>query len=175
MVCLRCKIMVQEELKKLGLNYESLDIGEVKIIGNISHVQREQFKIALSKIGLELIDDKKDILIEKIKNIAIEFIHYTGEPSKIKFSDYISQKLKYDYTYLANLFSEIEGTTIEHFIIIHKIEMIKEFIIYNELSITQIAWKLNYSSVSALTNQFKKVTGLTPSFFKYIMQKRYVF
>lgn len=172
MVSNRCKIMVREELKNLGLQYVTLDLGEVEVMEKISEEQREQFKIALLKSGLELMDDKKAILIEKIKNVIIEMIHHTDELPQINFSDYISEKLDYDYTYLANLFSKTVGTTIEHFILLHKIERVKELLIYNELNLTEIAWKLQYSSVGALSNQFKKITGLTPSFFKSLKHKR---
>jgi AraC-like DNA-binding protein len=172
MVSIRCKMLVKDELKKLGLHYVTVDLGEVDIMENITLPQREQFKIALLKSGLELMDDKRAMLIEKIKNVIIEMVHYTDELPKINFSDYLSQKLDYDYTYLANLFSETEGTTIEHFILLHKIERVKELIIYDELNLTEIAWKLHYSSVAALSNQFKKITGLTPTFFKSLKNKR---
>ena len=117
-------------------------------------------------------DDKKSVLIEKIKDVVIEMVHYEDELPKVNFSDYLAEKLGYNYTYLANLFSETEGTTIEHFIIIHKIERVKELIIYDELNLTEIAWKLHYSSVAHLSNQFKKITGLTPSFFKSLKNKK---
>jgi len=129
-------------------------------------------KKSLLDSGLELMDDKRAVLIEKIKNIIIEMIHHSDEMIKTNFSDYLSEKLNHDYTYLANLFSEVQGSTIEHFIINHKIERIKELIIYDELNITEIAWKMNYSSVAHLSNQFKKVTGLSPSHFKQLKDKR---
>ncbi len=172
MVSIRCKLMVKKELEKMGLHYVTVDLGEVDIMENITESQREQFKTALLKSGLELMDDKRAMLIEKIKNVIIEMVHYTDEMPKVKFSSYLSEKLDYDYTYLANLFSETEGTTIEHFILLHKIERVKELIIYDELNLTQISYKLNYSSVAALSNQFKKITGLTPSFFKSLKHKR---
>ena len=134
--------------------------------------QRKQLVTALHNSGLELMDDKRAVLIEKIKTVIIEMIHHTDELIKINFSDFLSAKLNHDYTYLANLFSEVQGTTIEQFIISHKIERIKELIIYDELNITEIAWKLNYSSVAHLSNQFKKVTGLSPSHFKQLKVKR---
>jgi len=165
-------MMVKEELKKLGLHYIMVELGEVEIMENITAEQREQIKIALLKSGLELMDDKKAMLIEKIKNIIVELIHYSDEELKINFSDHLSNKLNHDYTYMANLFSEVQGTTIEQFIISHKIERIKELIIYDELNITEIAWKMNYSSVAHLSNQFKKVTGLSPSHFKQLKDKR---
>ena len=172
MVCIRCKMVVKQELRKLGLHYIIVDLGEVEIMEEISPEQQAKFKIALHKFGLELMDDKKSILIEKIKNVVIELIHYSDEPLKINFSNYLSDKLHYDYTYLANLFSEVEGTTIEHFIIIHKIEKVKELLVYDELSLTEISYKLYYSSVSHLSNQFKKITGLTPSHFKKLRRHR---
>jgi AraC-like DNA-binding protein len=172
MVSNRCKMAVKEELKKLGLHFIVVDLGEVEIMESISGDQREQLKVGLLSSGLELMDDKRAMLIEKIKNIIIEMVHHSDELIKTNFSDYLSEKLNHDYTYLANLFSEVQGTTIEHFIISHKIERIKELIIYNELNITEIAYKMNYSSVAHLSNQFKKVTGLSPSHFKNLKDKR---
>jgi len=170
---MRCKMVVKDELKKLGLHY-IVDMGVADIMENITTEQREQIRVGLLKSGLELMDDKKAVLIEKIKNVIIEMVHYTDELPKSNFSDYISEKLHYDYTYLANLFSEVQGTTIEHFIIAHKIERVKELIIYDELNLTEIAWNMHYSSVAHLSNQFKKVTGLTPSHFKQLKNKRRV-
>ncbi len=172
MVSIRCKMLVKEELKKQGLHYVNVELGEVDVMENITDDQREKIKIALLKSGLELMDDKKAMLIEKIKNVIVEMVHYTDELPKTKNSDYISEKLKFDYTYLANLFSEATATTIEHFVIIHKIERVKELLLYDELNLTQISYKLNYSSVAHLSNQFKKITGLTPSFFKKLKNKR---
>jgi AraC-like DNA-binding protein len=172
MVSIRCKMLVRSELDKLGLHYKVVDLGEVEIEENITPEQTDQLKTGLLKSGLELMDDKKAMLIEKIKNVIVEMVHYKDEVPKTKNSDYIGKKLNHNYTYLANLFSEATGTTIEHFIIIHKIERAKELIIYDELTLTEIAWKLNYSSVAHLSNQFKKITGLTPSFFKQLKNKR---
>lgn len=172
MVSNRCKMAVKEELKKLGLHYIVVDLGEVEIMENITMEQKEKFTIGLLNSGLELIDDKRSVLIGKIKNVIIEMIHHSDELIKINFSIFLSDKLHHDYTYLANLFSEVQGITIEHFIINHKIERIKELIIYDELNITEIAHKMNYSSVSHLSNQFKKVTGLSPSHFKKLKIKR---
>ena len=163
---------VKEELKKLGLHFIVVELGEVEIMETISAEQREVLKAGLIDSGLELMDDKRAVLIEKIKTVIIDMVHHSDEMIKTNFSDYLSDKLKHDYTYLANLFSEIQGITIEHFIINHKIERIKELIIYDELNITEIAWKLNYSSVAHLSNQFKKVTGLSPSHFKQLKVKR---
>jgi len=172
MVSNRCKMAVKEELKKLGLHFIVVDLGEVDIMEDISIEKREELKSALASSGLELMDDKRSMLIEKIKNIIIDMVHHSDEMIRVNYSDYLSEKLNHDYTYLANLFSEVQGTTIEHFIISHKIERIKELIIYNELNITEIAFKMNYSSVAHLSNQFKKVTGLSPSHFKKMKDKR---
>ena len=172
MVSTRCKLVVKEALKKTGLHFIVVGLGEVEIMEAISDDQREQLKISLLESGLELMDDKRAIMIEKIKNIVIEMVHHADEVIKVNFSNYLSEKLNHDYTYMSNLFSEIQGTTIEQFIISHKVERIKELIIYNELSITEIAWKMNYSSVAHLSNQFKKVTGLSPSHFKMLKDKR---
>ena len=172
MVCIRCKMVVKSELEKLGLHYTVVELGEAEIKEDISTDKRDQLNVALKKSGLELMDDKKSMLIERIKNIIIELVHYSGDQLKINLSDYLSEKLNYDYTYLANLFSEVQGTTIEKFFINHKIERVKELLVYDELNINEIAFKLHYSSVSHLSSQFKKVTGLTPSHFKKIKQKR---
>lgn len=172
MVCIRCKMVVKDELKKLGLQYTTVELGEVEVPGNISTEQRDKFKMALLKSGLELMDDKKSVLIQQIKNVIVELVHYSEEPLTINFSDFLSQKLNHDYTYLANLFSEVQGTTIEKFIISHKIERVKELLVYNELTLTEIAYLMHYSSVAHLSTQFKKVTGLTPSHFKQLKQKR---
>ena len=172
MVSTRCKMMVKEELKKLGLHFIILDLGEIDIMEDISDEQRKQLSIGLHDSGLELMDDKKAILIEKIINVIIEMIHYVAELPKVNYSDYISEKLKHDYTYLANIFSEVKGITIQQFIIMHKIEKVKELIIYDELNLTEIAFNMRYSSVAHLSNQFKKITGLTPSHFKQMKKKR---
>src|ERR1017187_6617501 len=172
MVSNRCKMAVKEELKKLGLHFIVVELGEVDIMETISLEQREQLKIALLESGLELMDDKRAVLIEKIKNVIVEMVHHSDELIKTNFSDFLSEKLNHNYTYLANLFSEVQGTTIEQFIISHKIERIKELIIYDELNISEIAWKMNYSSVAHLSNQFKKITGLSPSHFKQLKVKR---
>ena len=172
MVSNRCKLAVREELKKLGLHFIVVDLGVVEIMENISIEKRQMLKEGLLVSGLELMDDKKAILIEKIKNIIIEMVHYSEEVIKINFSDFLAEKLNHNYTYLANLFSEVQGITLEHFIISHKIERIKELIIYGELNITEIAWKMGYSSVAHLSSQFKKATGLSPSHFKQLKDKR---
>jgi AraC-like DNA-binding protein len=172
MVSIRCKMLVKAELERLRLKYTTVELGEVNLTEDITNEQREQLNRALKKAGLELMDDKKAMLVEKIKNVIIEMIHYTEEPPLTKYSVFLSEKLNYDYTYLANLFSEVQGTTIEHFIIIHKIERVKELLVYDDLNLTEIAHKLHYSSVSHLSNQFKKTTGLTPSHFKKLKKKR---
>lgn len=172
MVSMRCKMAVKSELDKLGLHYTKVELGEVEIMENITEEQQNQLKFRLSQSGLELMDNQKSILIERIKVTIIEMIHYNEELPKINFSEHLSDKLKHDYTYLAKLFSEVTGVTIEHYIIIHKIERVKELLLYDEFNLTEIAYKLNYSSVAHLSNQFKKVTGLTPTFFKQLKSKR---
>lgn len=172
MVSLRCKMLVKEELNKLGLRYVTVDLGVVEIMESITNEQRNQLKANLLLSGLELLEDKKSILIEKIKGVIIEMIHYSSEVPKVNYSDYISEKLDYDYTYLANTFSEVKGITIQQFIIIHKIEKVKELLLYDELNLSEIAYKLHYSSVAHLSNQFKKITGLTPTFYKQLKKKR---
>jgi len=172
MVSNRCKMAVKEALKKLNLHFVVVDLGEVDVMETLTIDQRDELKLALADSGLELMDDKRAVLIEKIKNVIIESVHHSDEAIKINFSNYLSEKLNHDYTYLANLFSEVQGTTIEQFLISHKVERIKELIIYGELNITEIAWKMNYSSVAHLSNQFKKVTGLSPSHFKQLKDKR---
>jgi len=161
-------MVVKEELTKLGLHYSTVELGEAEILENISARQHDQIRTALLKSGLELMDDKKSVLIQKIKNVIIELVHYSEEPLAINFSEFLSQKLNYDYTCLANLFSEVQGTTIEQFLIAHKIERVKELLVYDELNLTEIAYKMHYSSVAHLSAQFKKVTGLTPSHFKQL-------
>jgi len=172
MVSIRCKMVVKSELDKLGLKYYTVDLGEVVVDGDVAAEDRRALKIALAKSGLELMDDKRAMLIEKIKNVIVEMVHYEDELPKTKYSDYITAKLDYDYTYLANLFSEATGITIEQYIITHKIERVKELLLYDELNLTEISYKLNYSSVAHLSTQFKKVTGLTPSYFKKLKLKR---
>lgn len=172
MVSLRCKMMVKEELKKLGLHFVIVELGMIEILEDISPQQRELLKSNLLKSGLVLLNDKKSILIEKIKNVIIEMIHYTDEIPKVNYSDYISEKVGQDYTYLANVFSEVKGITIQQFIIIHKIEKVKELLIYDELNLTEISYKLHYSSVAHLSNQFKKITGLTPTYYQTLKNHR---
>jgi len=172
MVSNRCKIVVKEELTKLGLHFIIVDLGEVEIMETLTGEQLEQLKVALRISGLELMDDKRAVLIEKIKNVITEMVHHTDELPKMNYSDFISEKLQYDYTYLSNIFSEVKGITIQQFIIIHKIERAKELLLYDELNLTEISYKLHYSSVAHLSNQFKKVTGLSPSHYKQLKDKK---
>lgn len=166
----RCKMAVKEELKKLGLHFIVVDLGIVEIMEDILQEQRMQLKISLQNAGFELMDDKRAILIEQIKTIIIGMVYSADE--RISFTDLLKGKMDHDYTYLAKLFSEVQGTTIEQFIITKKIERIKELIVFGELSVTEIAWKMNYSSVAHLSNQFKKITGLSPSHFKQLKDIR---
>lgn len=172
MVSLRCKMVVREELKKLGIQNAIVDLGTIEVPEDITPGQREQLRIVLLRSGLELMEDHRAILIEQIKNVIIEMIHYSDELPQVNYSDHISEKVGYDYTYLSNMFSEVSGTTIQHFIILHKIERVKELMLYDELNLTEISYKLHYSSVAHLSNQFKKITGLSPSFYKRLKKKR---
>ncbi len=174
MVSLRCKMLVKDELIRLNLYPSHIDLGMVELPSDISLELREQLKKNLLKSGLELLDDKKSILIEKIKNVIIDMIHHSDEVPKVNYSDFISEKLNYNYTYLSNIFIETKGITIQQFIIIHKIERVKELLLYDELSLTEISYKLHYSSVAHLSNQFKKITGLSPSFYKQMKQQRQI-
>lgn len=162
---------VKDELKKLGLHFIVVDLGEVEIMEDLSAETREQLKRGLLSAGLELMDNKRAVLIERIINVITEMIHYMDEMPAVNYSDYISEKLNYDYTYLSNIFSEVKGITIQQFIIIHKIERVKELLLYDELNLTEISYKLHYSNVAHLSNQFKKVTGLSPSQFKQLKEK----
>ena len=173
MVSQRCKLRVKEELAILGLGYNRIDLGVVQLLKKITATQRKCLKENLYSSGLELMEDKRSILIEKIKNVIIELVHYTDDLPRTNYSDYISNKIGYDYTYLSNLFSEAKGIDIQHFIINHKIERVKELLQYKELNLTEISYKLHYSSVSHLSNQFKKVTGFSPSTYMHQSQKRW--
>lgn len=166
MVSLRCKLVVKSALENLGLYYGAVELGEVHLRETITDEQRSQLREILAKSGLELMDNKKSMLIEKIKNTIVEIVHYSDEVPQVNFSNFLAEKLNYDYTYLADLFSHATGITIEHYIIAHKIERVKELLLYDELNLTEISYKLNYSSVAHLSQQFKKVTGLTPTYFK---------
>jgi YesN/AraC family two-component response regulator len=165
-------MVVKAAAEELNIPYSAVDLGFIEIDQKLSESVLEKFKAKLLKSGLEILDDKKSILIEKIKNVVIEMVHYADEFPKVNFSTYLSEKLGYDYTYLSNLFTEVKGTTIQEFIILHKIEKAKELIMYNEMSIADIAYTLNYSSAAHFSTQFKKVTGLTPSFFKKLKKQR---
>ena len=172
MVCIRCKMVVKSELENLGLPYISIELGEAEIDGDVTPDQRQKLASALKETGLELMDDKKSILVERIKTSIIELVHFTEDQIKVNLSDHLSQKLNHNYTYLANLFSEVKGTTIEKYFLTHKIERVKELLAYDELNLTEIAWKLHYSSVAHLSNQFRKMTGLTPTQFKNLKGRR---
>lgn len=172
MVSLRCKMVVKEELRNLGLHFIAVDLGEVEIFEELTKEQHTRLKENLIRSGLELLDDKKNILIERIKAVIVEMIHYSEELPKINYSEHISEKLNQDYTYLSNIFSEVKGITIQQYIIFHKIERVKELLLYDELTLTEISYRMQYSSVAHLSNQFKKVTGLTPTYYKQLRQKR---
>lgn len=172
MVSLRCKMIVKQELEKLDLHYLSVELGTVEIEEDITAAQKEQLQKNLKAYGLELLDNRRNIIIEKIKAVIIEMVHYSEDQPNVNYSDYISEKLGYDYTYLANTFSEVKGITIQRYIIINKIERVKELLMYDELNLTEISYKLHYSSVAHLSNQFKKITGLTPTYFKKMKKKR---
>ena len=172
MVCNRCILVVQNELDKLDLEVRNIKLGEVTLKRNLTIYERHRLEEALIPLGFEVIDDKKSQLIEKIKNVIIDLVHYQNNEAKTNLSDILSDKLHHDYNYLSNLFSEVEGTTIEKYFIAQKVEKVKELLVYDELSLSEIAWRLNYSSAAYLSNQFKKVTGLTPSHFKQIREDK---
>ena len=172
MVSNRCKMVVRTALKDLGVHFVMLELGEVEIMERLTGQQRDSLKDTLEDAGLELIDDKRSILIEKIKNAIIDMVHHSEEMVKVNISTYLGEKLNHDYTYLANIFSQVQGVSIEQFIILHKVEKIKELLMYGELNISEISYKMNYSSTAHLSTQFKKVTGLTPTHFKQLKEKR---
>lgn len=172
MVSLRCKMIVKSELEKLGLSEYSIELGMVEVLETPAIEQLERLKRNLLKFGLELLDDKKSILISRIKSAIIDMVHYRDELPVMKYSDYLAEKLGYDYKYLSNMFSEVKGITLQKYIILHKIEKVKELLLYQQLNLTEIAYKLHYSSVAHLSNQFKKVTGLSPSFYKKMKENR---
>jgi AraC-like DNA-binding protein len=174
MVSQRCKLLVQKELNELGISYRSIDLGVVDVSESLSDEQFNSVRTNLLNSGLEVLDNKRAVLVESIKNVIIDLIHYSDDIPKKNYSDLISEKLGYDYTYLANVFSAVKGTTIQQFIIVNKIERVKEFLLYDELTLTEIALRLHYSSVAHLSNQFKKITGLTPTFYKGIAEMRRV-
>ena len=172
MVCSRCKMVVKSELEKLGLTPIIVDLGEVEIKENNIELTKENLLKVLHSLGFDLIDDKKSKTIEKIKNLITDLVQYKNNEIKLNLSDYLSQHLQQDYSTLSNLFSEVETTTIEKYFINQKIEKVKELLIYNELTLSEIANQLNYSSIAHLSNQFKKVTGFSPSFFKQLKDKK---
>jgi AraC-like DNA-binding protein len=172
MVSLRCKMVVEDALKNLGIHYSQVSLGMIEVENQPKAEQRKLLNETLSLSGLQLLDDKKSILIEKIKNVITELIHYSEDLPKVNYSDYISKKLGYDYAYLSTVFSEVKGITIQQFIIVNKIERVKELLLYNELTLTEIAYQMHYSSVAHLSSQFKKVTGLSPSYYKQLKQSR---
>jgi AraC-like DNA-binding protein len=172
MVTNHCKMEVKAELQRLGLHFIFVDLGEVEIMEELSVDQRLQLKSALINIGFELMDDKRAILIERIIGVIIEMVHNTTEINNLNFSDYLSGKLNHHYTYLSNIFSEVKGITIQQFIIVHKVERVKELLMYDELNLTEISYLLNYSSVAHLSNQFKKITGLSPTHFKNLKDRK---
>lgn len=172
MVSLRCKMVVKEELKRIGLQCVVIDLGVIEVLEEISSTQIMLLKNNLLKTGLELLDDKRAILVERIKTVIIEMIHYSDGLPQENYSDYISKQLNHDYTYLSNVFSQVKGMTIQQFIILNKIEKVKELIMYDEMNLSEISYQLNYSSPAHLSNQFKKITGLTPSFYKQLNRKR---
>ena len=172
MVCDRCIMVVQNELEKLGLDAKNIKLGEVILSKEITSLEKENLSKTLEPLGFEVIDDKKGRIIEKIKNIIIDLVHHQDSDVKTNLSDVLSDKLHHDYNYLSNLFSEVEGTTIEKYFIAQKVEKVKELLVYNELTLSEIAFQLQYSSVAHLSNQFKSVTGLTPSYFKNLRADR---
>ena len=173
MVCIRCKMLVKAEIEAQGLQYERVEIGEALLIDPVSPVQLSALNTALMKAGLEILDPGKSQLVERIKAVVIELIHYREEPLQVNFSGFLAAKLNYDYTYLSNLFAAAHGMTLEHYIIAHKIEKVKELLVYEGLTLSDIAFKMHYSSVQHLSTQFKKVTGFTPSHFKKVGENRF--
>ena len=172
MVCNRCIMVVQNELDKLGIDVKNIKLGEVTIAEKLSPEEKENLEKALVPLGFEVIDEKKSRIIEKIKNIIIDLVHHQDNGLTTNLSEVLRSQLHHDYNYLSNLFSEVEGITIEKYFIAQKIEKVKELLVYDELSLSEIAFRLNYSSVAYLSNQFKKVTGLTPGHFRQIGKDR---
>ncbi|WP_165041403.1 AraC family transcriptional regulator [Dysgonomonas sp. ZJ709] len=172
MVCERCNMVVKSELEKLRLQPLSVDLGEIELQEELSPIQKKQLDSKLQSLGFSLIDDKRSRLIEQIKGIIIELVHHNNSELKVNLSDYLTTRLPFDYNYISNLFSEVEGRTIENYFISQKIERVKELLVYDELTLSEIAFRLNYSSVAHLSGQFKKITGLTPSHFKNIRTEK---
>ena len=173
MLSARCKTVVKEELKKLHLHFVVVDLGEVEIMEELSEAQLDDLGKALMVSGLELMEDKRGALVEKIKSSIILMVQSSSPEQKTRtnLSDFLSEKLNQDYTLLANLFSEMQGTTVEQFFIAQKVERVKELIMYHDFTFTEIAYQMNYSSIAHLSNQFKKETGLTPTHFKLLRKK----
>lgn len=172
MVCNRCKMVVKSELEKLGYNPTNISLGEVTIEKELTSQEKITLDKALQQVGFSIIDDKKSRLIEKIKTLIVELVHQNNNELKTNLSDYLSSELHHEYKYITTLFTEVEGSTIEKYFIAQKIERVKELLVYDELSLSEIAYQLNYSSVAHLSAQFKKVTGLTPSHFKDIRAEK---
>jgi AraC-like DNA-binding protein len=172
MVCNRCIMAVESQFIKLGLPTSNIKLGEVELEKSLTPEEKGRLNTALTDLGFELIDDRKSRIIEKVKNVIIDEVHHSDHDRKMNLSELLSRDLHHDYNYLSNLFSEVEGTTIEKYFIAQKIEKVKELLVYDELSLSEIAFQLNYSSVAYLSNQFKKVTGLTPSYFKQIKEQK---
>lgn len=172
MVCNRCKMVVKAELEKIGHQLISVELGEVELKERITNQQKQQINSTLTALGFSLIDSKKSRLIEKVKNLIVELVHHQNSELKTNLSELLTTELQHDYTYISNLFSEVEGTTIEKYFITQKIERVKELLVYDELSLSEIAHLLNYSSVAYLSSQFKRVTGFTPSHYKQIKEKK---
>ena len=171
-MCSRCKMVVNDLFSKAGLVPFSVELGEVEIKETPTRLQLESLKKSLEEVGFEIIDDRKSRLIEQIKNAVVTLIHHHEDAPKTNFSDFIAEKVNYDYNYLSNLFSEVEGITIEKYLITHRVEKVKELLMYDELSLAQIADQLRYSSAAYLSNQFKKQTGLSPSFYKSLKENK---
>lgn len=172
MVCNRCKLVLRTELEKLGIHPLSIDLGEVQLKSELNAAQKQTLSENLLALGFDLIDDKKSRLIERIKTLIIELVHQQNSALSVNLSTYLAEVLHYDYSHLSNLFTAVEGTTIEQYFIHQKIERVKELLVYDELSLSEIAFQLNYSSVAHLSNQFKKVTGLSPSHFRQLKDKK---
>ncbi len=172
MVSQRCKMMVKAELLKLGLHTVEVTLGMVEILEDIAPEQRALLKLNLKKSGLELLDDKRSVLVEKVKTVIVDLIQLSNGEVRSNYSDILSEKIGYEYAYLSNVFSEVNGITIQQFIILSKIERIKELLIYDRLSLSEISYLMNYSSVAHLSSQFKKITGLTPTYFKILAKNR---
>jgi len=172
MACESCKFVVKTELEKLGLHPKHVDLGEAEVKEKLTADQKKKFDTAIRKVGLQVTDHKEGLLLEKIKKVIFEYVNNRGEKSNVNFSDLLSSELNYSYSYLASYFSDMHASTIEQYIISLKIEKVKEMILFDDLTLTEIAHQMNYSSVAHLSTQFKKVTGLTPTHFKKLRARR---